>query len=344
MSKINVGIIGATGLAGVELFSILLKHPQVSKIYLSSEHNEGLDIKNIYPSFSNLNDYVLISKEELIEKADVIFISLPALKSEEIVSKISSSKYVIDLGSDFRLDSEEMYQKWYGSEYKYKETHKGKVYSIPELSDVYQKKLIANPGCYPTSIILGLYPVIKNLNNIGEHIIVDSKSGVSGAGKSLVENNLFVFCNESFQPYKVGTHRHIPEIEQEINKMSSKQYTVTFTPHLLPVTRGIESTIYIKLNELIKFEDIKNLYLKEYRDKPFIRLLPEGVYPNIRYVKMTNYCDISFYVEERTKTLIIMTAIDNLVKGAAGQAVQNMNKVLGYKETEGLDCLISKAI
>lgn len=344
MKKINIGIIGATGLAGAELFSILLKHPQVNKIYLSSEHNEGVDIKTLYPAFSNLESNVLISKEELIEKSDLIFISLPALKSEEIVSKIHENKYVIDLGSDFRLDFEEEYKKWYGGEYKYKELHKQKEYAVSEICDIYRKKLVANPGCYPTSVILGIYPILKNLNNIDEHIIIDSKSGISGAGKSLIENNLFVFCNEAFQAYKVGIHRHTAEIEQEINKISKKHYKVTFTPHLLPVTRGIESTIYLRIKGELDSETIKNLYMKEYEDKPFIRLLNQGVYPNIKDVRGTNYCDISFHYDKRTNTLIVMTAIDNLVKGAAGQAIQNMNKIFGYEETLGLDFLFSRVV
>ena len=249
-----------------------------------------------------------------------------------------------DLGADFRLANEDEYKKWYGRGFSHPELHKDSVYGLPELNkeEIKKCKLIANPGCYCTSIELGLMPLLKNSKIETKNIICDSKSGATGAGRGLNLTSHFTELNENFAPYKVGAHRHTPEIEEILSGIANDKVTVTFTPHLLPISRGIISTIYCNPKDSnIDLESIHELYLKCYKDKPFVNVLPLGDTACTKNVRLSNYCNISLHLNHREDQLIVVSALDNMIKGAAGQAIQNMNIILGFNETEGLNFISS---
>ena len=340
MDKIKVGIIGASGYAGAELVRLLLNHPnaEISGIY--SKSNEGDKINSLYPSFNNICELYFEDKDKVIEGADIVFASLPHGLSEEIAKKCDElNKKFIDLGADFRLHDEEDYKEWYKLDYHEKSLHKKQVYGLSEVfvDQIKDATLIGNPGCYPTSIGLALYPALRNkLINL-DHIIIDSKSGATGAGKGLSDNTHFPRANESFAPYKIAEHRHTPEIEQTIYLISKEKCKITFVPHLLPVNRGIVSTIYVDLKENYDLETIYHIYKNTYKDKKFVRILDLGKTSDLKYIKYSNYCDISLHLDKRNNRLIIVSCIDNMVKGAAGQAIQNMNIMYGLEEDTGLN-------
>lgn len=343
---IRVSVIGATGYAGLELIRLLLSHSKVELKNLSSKSFAGKNINEVYPNLNKNLDKLLIDENEIFEDTDVVFASLPAGLSDDIANKCFEKNILfIDLGADFRLNNEEDYKNYYDKEYKYKNLHKEAVYSIPEIikyDNIYIKnaKIIGNPGCYPTSICLGLAPALVNKLIMKDDIIIDSKSGATGAGRELKLNTHYTECNEAFAPYKIAEHRHTPEIEQTLSNIYGDDIKVTFVPHLLPLNRGIVSTIYSKLeNKNIKLEDIHNSYKEFYKDSKFIRVLNIGETANLKYVKYSNYCDISLHIDSRNNKLIIVSVIDNMVKGAAGQAIQNMNIALGLKEDEGLNMI-----
>ena len=264
-------------------------------------------------------------------------------------SIVDPSALFIDLGADFRLSNEDDYKNWYKKEYKYKNLHEIAIYSIPEIIS-YDKvfsnkklkdaKIIGNPGCYPTSIALALAPALVNKIIENTDIIIDSKSGATGAGRELTLNTHYTECNEAFAPYKIAEHRHTPEIEQTLSNIYGEDIKVTFVPHLLPLNRGIVSTVYTKLKDKnISIEKIHNIYKEFYKDSKFIRILNIGNIANLKNVKYSNYCDISLHIDNRTNKLIIVSVIDNMVKGAAGQAIQNMNIALGLEEDTGLNMI-----
>lgn len=336
----TVGIIGATGYVGAELLRILLNHKEVKVTALSSVSFEGQDINSIYKNFLDKTDLVCETMDDVLEKAEVIFTALPHGLSEDIAAKcISNNKICIDLGADFRLSNEEDYKYWYERDFSHPQLHKISVYGLPELnrSKIKNSKLIANPGCYPTSIELGLMPLLKNSLIETNGIICDSKSGATGAGRSLTLASHFSELNENFAPYKVGAHRHTPEIEETLGVIAKDKVSVTFTPHLLPINRGIISTIYCTPKNDINLEDIHNLYLELYKNEPFVNVLPLGETACTKNVRYSNYCHISLHLNHRKDQIIVVSTIDNMLKGAAGQAVQNMNIILGFDETEGLN-------
>ena len=336
---VKVGIIGASGYAGAELYRLLLNHPHVEIVAISSQSYEGKMISHLYPSFYGVFDMTFTNDQEVIEKADMIFASLPHGLSEKYAKQCDEQgKKFIDLGADFRLDQEKDYQQWYQHDYQYPQLHEKQVYGLSEVNreQIKQASIIGNPGCYPTSITLGLYPLLKNHMHKDEKIIIDSKSGTTGAGKSLTEDTHFPKCNESFHPYKIASHRHTPEIEQELSKMAHQAVHVMFTPHLLPVNRGIISTIYVPLKDNVDFDDVYYIYQKTYQDEYFVRVLPKGQVADLKFVQYSNFCDISLHYDERYHQLIVVSTIDNMVKGAAGQAIQNMNLMYGFDEKEGL--------
>lgn len=336
---VKVGIIGASGYAGAELYRLLLNHPHVEIVAISSQSYEGKMISHLYPSFYGVFDMTFTNDQEVIEKADMIFASLPHGLSEKYAKQCDEQgKKFIDLGADFRLDQEKDYQQWYQHDYQYPQLHEKQVYGLSEVNreQIKQASIIGNPGCYPTSITLGLYPLLKNHMHKDEKIIIDSKSGTTGAGKSLTEDTHFPKCNESFHPYKIASHRHTPEIEQELSKMAHQAVHVMFTPHLLPVNRGIISTIYVPLKDNVDFDDVYDIYQMTYQDEYFIRVLPKGQVADLKFVQYSNFCDISLHYDERYHQLIVVSTIDNMVKGAAGQAIQNMNLMYGFDEKEGL--------
>lgn len=336
---VKVGIIGASGYAGAELYRLLLNHPHVEIVAISSQSYEGKMISHLYPSFYGVFDMTFTNDQEVIEKADMIFASLPHGLSEKYAKQCDEQgKKFIDLGADFRLDQEKDYQQWYQHDYQYPQLHEKQVYGLSEVNreQIKQASIIGNPGCYPTSITLGLYPLLKNHMHKDEKIIIDSKSGTTGAGKSLTEDTHFPKCNESFHPYKIASHRHTPEIEQELSKMAHQAVHVMFTPHLLPVNRGIISTIYVPLKDNVDFDDVYDIYQKTYQDEYFIRVLPKEQVADLKFVQYSNFCDLSLHYDERYHQLIVVSTIDNMVKGAAGQAIQNMNLMYGFDEKEGL--------
>ena len=339
---INIGIIGATGYAGVELLRIAVRHPNIKIAALSSVSFEGQAISEVYPNLKDICDAILTDEDTVIEKSDVVFASLPHGLCEPLAKKcLEKNVLFIDLGADFRLSDEADYHEWYGLDYKEPELHKVSAYCIPELHRDALKtvKIIGNPGCYPTSIGLALAPALKNGIIYTNSIIIDSKSGVTGAGRGLSQTTHYPDCNEAFSPYKVAAHRHTPEIEQTLSALAGEKLFVTFVPHLLPVNRGIVSTIYATLQTPTELDSIIQMYQTFYKNEPFVRVLKKGSIVNLKNVRMSNYCDISLHLDSRTGRLILVSAIDNMVKGAAGQAIQNMNIACGLPETAGLDMI-----
>lgn len=337
--SIKAGVVGATGYAGAELVRLLLAHPQAEIAGISSVSFEGKALSEVYPSYQGLCDLVCENQSALAEKCDVVFACLPHGLSENLAKECHDlGKVFIDLGADFRLRAEEEYEEWYGAGFKDKALHGEAVYGLPELyrNEIKGKKLIANPGCYPTSAALGLWPALKQGLIQPQGLVIDSKSGVTGAGRGLSQTTHFPDCNEAFSPYKVAAHRHTPEIEQTLSDAAGTPVKLTFVPHLLPVNRGIVSTMYARLCPGVLEGQLRDAYQAAYGHEPFVRVLPKGETANLRNVKFTNLCDISLHMDERTGTLVVASTIDNMVKGAAGQAVQNMNLAFGLSETEGL--------
>ena len=335
----KVGIIGATGYVGVELLRLLLNHDKVTVTAISSSTFKDEEISSVYKSFFNKTTLVCEDKSEVIEKSDIIFTALPHGLSEEIADEaISKNKKVIDLGADFRLESENSYEEWYGKKFTCKTIHKDSVYGLPEFngSKVKEYNIVANPGCYPTSISLGLMPLLKNKLINTQNIICDSKSGITGAGRGLSLKTHFAEANENFAAYGIGSHRHTPEIEQTLSYMANENVEVTFTPHLLPVNRGILSTIYCQPKDKLTLEEIHEIYKKQYENEEFVHVLPLGQTAEIKHVKYTNNCHISIHQNYRKNKIIIVSVIDNMVKGAAGQAIQNMNLLLDLPQNTGL--------
>ena len=335
----KVGIVGATGYVGVELLRLLLNHDKVTVTAISSSTFKDEEISSVYKSFFNKTTLVCEDKSEVIEKSDIIFTALPHGLSEEIADEaISKNKKVIDLGADFRLESENSYEEWYGKKFTCKTIHKDSIYGLPEFngSKVKEYNIVANPGCYPTSISLGLMPLLKNKLINTQNIICDSKSGITGAGRGLSLKTHFSEANENFAAYGIGSHRHTPEIEQTLSYMANENVEVTFTPHLLPINRGILSTIYCEPKDQLTLEEIHEIYKKQYENEEFVHILPLGQTAEIKHVKYTNNCHISIHENYRKNKIIIVSVIDNMVKGAAGQAIQNMNLLLGLPEDTGL--------
>lgn len=338
--KIRVGIVGATGYAGAELVRLILTHPAAELVAISSVSFEGKKISEVYPNLAKVCEMELTDAAKMAEVCDVVFAALPHGLSEPLAAECTKTGAIlIDLGADFRLEDEADYQKWYQKSYSCPELHQDAVYCIPELHRglVKEQKIIANPGCYPTSIALGLAPALKGGLIETAGIVIDSKSGVTGAGRGLTQGTHYPDTNEAFAAYKAGVHRHTPEIEQTLSHLAGKAMQITFVPHLLPINRGIESSIYCKMKT--DLATIHAAYCDFYKDEHFVRVLPLGSYANVKNVRMSNYCDISLHADERTGTLIVSAVIDNMFKGAAGQAIQNMNLRMGLAETCGIDMI-----
>ena len=344
MNMIQVGIVGATGYVGQELVRLLMNHNQCQVKWLTSKSYVKEGYSKVYGNFINIVDDDCIDGEviKLANEVDVLFVALPhGIISSQLSEEILDLTKVIDLGADYRIENASVYEKWYGVEHKSKELLQNAVYGLCEWKreKVKQLNLIANPGCYTTCSILSLAPLVKEKIIETDSIIIDAKSGVSGAGRSLNLGTHFTECNESIKAYKIASHRHTPEIEQELSLFAEEPIQLTFTPHLVPMNRGILVTAYGKLKKSLSYGDIRSIYEKYYGKEQFIRLLPEGVYPETRWVKGSNYCDINFTIDERTGRIIVIGAIDNLIKGAAGQAVQNMNILFGWDEKTGLEAI-----
>jgi len=339
MERKKVAVLGASGYTGSELLRFLLVHPKVQVTHLTAEKHAGKDLSDVFPHLSGYLDLKLqpLDPESIPDDTDIVFAALPHGASAKIVSALYGRDIkIIDLGADFRL-SRGRYEKWYG-EHPCPELIKEAVYGIPELrrDEIKGAKLVANPGCYPESSILGLAPVLKKGLIESNSIIIDSKSGVTGAGRSPSLDYHFCEVNEGLRAYKIGEHRHMPEIEEVLSDYSGKEINVIFTPHLIPMDRGILSTIYVKLTKKTTTAELLNIYTEHYAGEKFVRISPEGVYPSTSHVRGSNFCDIGLRVNPDNNTAVIVSVIDNLVKGASGQAVQNMNLMMGWDETEGL--------
>lgn len=336
---IRAGIIGATGYAGIELVRLLLQHPQATVSAVSSVSFEGQALADVYPNLNGITSLTCTNAEDVISQSDVVFAALPhGLSQDTAAACVKQGKKFIDLGADFRLDDPAEYTRWYQCEFKHPELHRQAVYGLCELfrEDIRKASVIGNPGCYPTSVALGLAPALQKGLISPSGIVVDSKSGTTGAGRKPTQTTHFPDCNEAFSAYKVASHRHTPEIEQTLSKLAGQAATITFVPHLLPVNRGILSTIYARLSKGVTPDQVRQAYEQAYAYEPFVRVLAPGKEVNIRNVRCSNYCDIQVYTDVHTGLLVVTSVIDNMVKGAAGQAIQNMNLLFGLEETAGL--------
>lgn len=338
---VRVGIIGSTGYAGQELVRILLGHRDAEIVWYGSRSYIDKKYSQVFGNMFELVENVCMGEDlkELSDKADVIFTATPqglcaSMVNEEILSKVR----IIDLSADFRIKDVKVYEEWYKIEHKSPEFIKEAVYGLCELnrSEVKKARLIANPGCYPTCSILSIYPLAKEGMIDMKTLIIDAKSGASGAGRGAKVPNLYCEVNENIKAYGVAGHRHTPEIEEQLSYASGEKVVLNFTPHLLPMNRGILVTAYADLKGDYSYEEVRAAYDKYYKDEYFVRVLDRDVNPETRWVEGSNFTDVNFKIDERTHRVIMMGAMDNLFKGAAGQAVQNMNLMFGLPEAEGL--------
>lgn len=325
---LNVGIVGASGYAGEELNKILSRHPGARVTSLSATSaKENSRIK-------------AFNSREVIAACDLVFFALPHSEAMRFIPEIlAAGKKVIDLGADYRLKDVSWYEAWYKAKHSDKKNLALSVYGLSELyrEKIKRASLIANPGCYPTAAILALAPLLKKKLIKIEPIIIDAKSGISGAGRKSVEGGLYDEIKENFRPYKVNLHQHMPEMDQELANIAGRKISVNFVPHLLPIFRGILATIYVKAAPAsINENKLRQAYEAFYKNEPFVRISPEGKIPQIKDVAGTNFCDIGIFYQSKNKTAVIISVIDNMIKGASGQAVQNMNLMYGFKEAEGL--------
>ena len=339
---IKAGIIGSTGYAGAELARLLLGHPQAELIWYGSKSYVGQDYASIYRNMYKIADADCSDDniEELADAADVIFTATPQGLCASIVNDgILEKTRIIDISADFRLKDVSVYEKWYGIKHKSPQYLPEAVYGLCEINrkDIPGARIVANPGCYTTCSILTLYPLVKEGLVDPSSIIIDAKSGTSGAGRAAKVADLYCEVNESIKAYGVASHRHTPEIEEQLSYACGQPVVLDFTPHLVPMQRGILATTYSDLRDGAGPDDVRAAYEKYYNDEFFIRLLPDGVLPETRWVEGSNFVDIGFKINDRTGRVIAVGAIDNLVKGAAGQAVQNMNLMFGLPETMGID-------
>lgn len=335
----KVSVIGATGYTGAELVRILLKHPQVEIETITSQSFANKKISEIYPWLNTNLVCQKLNIDKIALSSSFIFAALPHQASMEIVGELySKGEKIIDLSADFRFTDPLIYEKWYGIPHQKRELLKEAIYGLPELyrEKISRAHLVANPGCYPTSSILALAPLANNDLMKRNSIIIDAKSGVTGAGRTLSLATHFPEVNENVRAYQVKGHRHTPEIEEQLSKLAKRKIIITFVPHLVPVNRGILSTCYAALKQKADTKDLLELYRDFYKEESFVEILPRGRFPQTREVADSNRCRIGITVNKRTEKAIIISAIDNLSKGAATQAVQNMNIMCGFRETMGL--------
>ena len=338
----DIGIIGVTGYTGSELLRILLNHDGVNVSYVTSHSFAGKPLAEVHPHFTGVSHLTCEKFDvgEAVKRSGLVFCALPHGESMEVVSGLCSAGLkVIDLSADFRLNNSDAYKKWYKRQHLAVEELEHAVYGLPELyrEQIREARLVANPGCYPTSVLLALAPLTRRESAVHWNtLVVDAKSGTSGAGRVPSPVLHYPECTENFRAYRVAEHQHSGEMEQELGKLIGRFAAFTFVPHLVPMIRGILSTIYVEPAPEVQEADIRALYHHYYGDEYFVRLLPPGRFPETRNVYGSNFCDLGLQWDRRTGRLILLSALDNLVKGAAGQAVQNMNIMLGYSENRGL--------
>ncbi len=339
---IKAGIIGATGYAGAELVRLLMGHKEVEIVWYGSRSYVDQKYADVYQNMFQIVDAKCLDDniEELAKQADVIFTATPqGYLASVLTEEILNHTKLVDLSADFRIKDVATYEEWYKIEHKSPQFIEEAVYGLCEINreDIKKARLIANPGCYTTCSILTAYPLAKEGIIDMSTLIVDAKSGTSGAGRGAKVPNLFCEVNENMKAYGVASHRHTPEIEEQLGYASGEEVLINFTPHLVPMNRGILVTEYANLKKDLSYEEVKAIYDAYYKDEKFVRVLPEGVCPETKWVEGSNYVDINFKIDPRTHRIIMMGALDNLVKGAAGQAVQNMNLLFGLPEDEGLN-------
>lgn len=338
---VKAGIVGANGYGGAELIRLLTNHPSVQVEMLISHTTQGEKVETLYPHLSGILEKPLeaFDPDVLAERVDVVFFATPAGVSKELLPEcLKRGLTCIDLSGDFRLKNPSEYETWYHKTPAAAAQLADAVYGLPELNrrQIESAHFIANPGCYPTASLLGLAPALKDGALEKGSIIIDGKSGVSGSGRKAATGNLFSEVNESVKAYKLGTHQHTPEIEQEMAAISGYRQSITFTTHLIPMTRGLMCTIYANLAKGYSTREFIEMYRHFYKKSPFVRIRPLGTWPATKEVAGSNYCDIGLHVDGRTRRLTIVSVIDNVVKGAAGQAIQNLNMMQGWEETTGL--------
>ncbi len=340
-AKVRVAIIGGSGYTGLELLRLLLRHPAVTVTAVTSREHEGHAVARVFPAlagFCSLSfswpDPALLSRV-----ADFFFVALPHQTAMNVIpTLLSGGGKVVDLSADCRFRDKAVYEQWY-QEHTAPELLAEAVYGLPELyrEKIKTARLVGNPGCYPTSVILGLAPLLRAGLIDPTSIIADCKSGASGAGRGLNLATLYCEVNDDFRAYKVAEHRHTPEMEQELGLLAGAPLTITFTPHLVPMSRGILATLYASPRRQVTPEELQQLYEDFYRQEPFVRVCPPGILPTTVAVRGSNYCDLAVRLDRRANRVIVLSAIDNLTRGASGQAVANMNLMLGFPETQGLD-------
>ncbi len=346
-TSIRVAVAGASGYAGGELLRLVAGHPHLVLTAVTSEKSAGATVASIFPHLTGIvsHTFEAMAPDALAQRADAVLLALPHTKSFEVVSVcLKAGKHVVDLSADYRLHDPGAYPTWYQATHPHPDLLKQAVYGLPELhrEAIQRARLVASPGCYPTAGILQLAPLLaEGLVDPGT-IVIDAKSGISGAGRSPALPYHFPEAHESLEPYKIGTHRHIPEIEQELNLIAAKRgastmpLSVSFTPHLVPMNRGILSTAYARLSKLADITTLRELYANYYRGERFVRVSAGDQPANPRHVRGSNYCDLSVHLDSRTGWVVTVAALDNLVKGAAGQALQALNLMLGFPESLGL--------
>lgn len=337
---IKAGVLGATGYAGIETVRILSNHPMVKITYAASKTYAGKKISDVYPNLKNVCDILLteVDTAKIKEKCDVVFTALPHGASKEVIPSLyEAGLKIIDLSGDFRYNDEKVYEKWYGTPHDCPSLLKKSVYGLCELhrNEIKNAQIIGNPGCYTTCSIMALAPLLAKGAIDTKNIIIDAKSGVTGAGRTTNLDYSFCECTENMRAYKIATHRHTSEIEQELSLIANEEILVSFTPHLVPLKRGILATCYANLKTDCTDDDIYNIFADFYKDEYFVRILKDAL-PETNHVAGSNFIDIGFKVDKRLKRVVVSSAIDNLFKGAAGQAVQNMNIMFGIDEKCGI--------
>jgi len=340
MNKVQVGIVGGTGYTGVELLRLLANHPSTEVVAITSRSESGVKVADMYPNLRGYYDLAFsVPDVDVLKACDVVFFATPHGVAMSMAPELTAAGVkVIDLAADFRINDLDVWSNWYGFEHTCPDMMQHVAYGLPELfrEDVKKANIIANPGCYPTTILLGLMPLVKagliELNGI----IADGKSGVSGAGKGASVAMLGAEMSESFKAYGVGGHRHLPEIKDKLQVLAGQEVGLTFVPHLVPMVRGMESTIYATLKQETTQEALQALFEEAYQDEYFVDVMPAGSFPETRMTKGSNICRMSVFLPQGGSTVVVTSVIDNLVKGAAGQAVQNMNILFGLEEQSGL--------
>lgn len=340
---INVGIIGASGYTGAELMRLLLGHPEVRLLCVSAERARAEAVAEQLPAFAGRTKLHFVAHDDrAFEDCQLVFVAAPeAVAMDRAVALLQQGKRIIDLSANFRLRDPALWERWYGRAHDYPELLEEAVYGLPELNrqQIREARLVANPGCYPTAVCLGLLPLLESGHGMAEDIVIDAKSGISGAGRQLATTHLFCEVDGGFRAYAAAGHRHLPEIHQILEERLQRPVQTLFVPHLLPVNRGIEATLYVRVAKPQTLPELQALYQGYYQQQPFVQVMPSGSHPDIRHVRGSNFCQLAVHRPMDGPRVVILSVLDNLLKGAAGQALQNMNIACGFPEDTGLEAL-----